>query len=164
MLKLLEELEQLVEREGKLHLFGKVLIDEEKFFVLLNKIRVALPDDLRRATELTQQQERVIEQAQQKAREIVEKAREEAAKLTARDEIVRRAEEQARQILQRAEEQARRVRENAEKYAQETRRAADDYAREVLEKLKAVIAKATAAIEEGLRELAASGESKERRA
>ena len=150
---MLDELEQLVEREGKFHIFGKVMIDEERFFVLLNKIRVALPDDIRRATEITRQGERVLEQAQQKAREVIERAKQEAAQLVARDEIVRRAEEEARRIIARAEEQAKKVRQEAERYAQETRRAAEDYAREVLGRLKGVLNRAVSAIDEGIREL-----------
>lgn len=146
-------MEKLVEKEGKLHLFGKVMIDEERFFVLLNKIRVALPEDLRRAMEITRQGERVMEQAQQRAREVIERAKQEAAKLVSQDEIVRRAEEEARRIMAKAEEQARRIRREAEGYAQEARRAADDYAREVLNRIKGVLNRTISTIDEGLREL-----------
>jgi hypothetical protein len=51
VLRLIDELEELVD-QGKAHIFGKVFIDEQEFFIQTAKIKDALPADLKKVDAL----------------------------------------------------------------------------------------------------------------
>jgi hypothetical protein len=43
---------------GKGHVFGKVFIDEQAFFIQTSKLKKALPDDLKKAERVTRDSDR----------------------------------------------------------------------------------------------------------
>jgi len=131
ILKLLDSLEDLA--EGAYSLFGKLYcVDKEEFYMLTNKIRASLPDEVRRASRVANDSDKIVsaakeeadiikEQAVEESNRIVDEARQMAAKLIDTSEINCLAKAQAQDIVA-----------NAESAARDIRRGADEYAREVL--------------------------------
>lgn len=91
-IRLIDELEQLVEN-GRYHVFDKVFIDEQAFFMLTAKLKEALPRDLENARNMlgreyasTEQpapstEKAVLDAAQVEAQRIIEEARREAERI-----------------------------------------------------------------------------------
>lgn len=152
ILRLLDRLEEL--SENARCYFGRAWgLDLEEFHMLTNKIRASLPDEVRRASRVAsdsdkivssakQEAEQIIEQAKAEAERIVEEARQMAAKLIDTSEINRLAKSQAQEIMSRAEADAR-----------EVRRGADEYAREVLAAIENHLAKVMGTLQKGREKL-----------
>jgi cell division septum initiation protein DivIVA len=125
--KLLDRLEDLV--EGSRHFFNKAWgVDLEEFYILTNKIKASLPDDVRKATRLTKDSQRIVDEARMEAEQVVERAKKEAERLVVdarseaerlkdNHEIVRLATTQAKELLSQAEEGAAQMKRGADEYA-----------------------------------------------
>ena len=152
ILKLLDSLEELAENTHSF--FGKAWgLDLEEFHMLTNKIRASLPDEVRRASRVAsdsdkivsaakEEAEMVIEQATEEANRIVEEARQMASKLVDTSEIHRLAKAQAQEVVSHADSMAR-----------ETRCGADEYAREVLAAIENHLAKVMGTLQKGREKL-----------
>lgn len=148
ILKLLDSLEELA--EGTYALFGKAWgMNLEEFHMLTNKIRASLPDEVRRASRVAsdsdkivsaakEEAEMIIAQATEESRRITEEARQMASKLVDTSEINRLAKAQAQETMSSAEAAAR-----------ETRRGADEYAREVLAAIENHLARVMGTLQKG---------------
>ncbi|UCH33360.1 MAG: ATPase [Armatimonadota bacterium] len=138
-LELIRQLEDLVDRETRWHVFRRVWgVDEEKFFTLLNKLRASLPEDLKKASRIAKESDRILAEAHEQAASILAEAQEQAALLVSNDEISKQAVKQSEEIVQRAREEA-----------DETRRQVNDYAKRVLQNLEGYTSKLLATIERG---------------
>jgi len=152
VLKLLDSLEDLA--EGSYRLFGKAWgLDLDEFHMLTNKIRASLPDEVRRASRVANDSDKIVsaakeeadlivEQATVESNRIVDEARQMASKLVDTSEINRLAKAQAQEIMTCAETAAR-----------DTRRGADEYAREVLSAVENHLAKVMGTIQKGREKL-----------
>lgn len=110
---------------------GRLLIDEERMLDIIDRMRVAVPEELKQARRVVQEQDRLLGEAQAR----VQQALEERGLLDAVEA------ERARLLLQ-AEEEAARVRSGA-----------DAYARQVLEDLDQRLARLLTSVRNGLNEL-----------
>ena len=131
ILKLLDKLEDLA--DGSMEFWHRAWgISLDEFHMLTNKIRASLPDEVRRASRVAGDSDRIVsaakeeaqiilEQAQAEAQRVVDEAKLEQQRLTNDSEIVRLATAQAKEIVASAEATGRNI-----------RRGADDYGREVL--------------------------------
>ncbi|NLN75150.1 MAG: hypothetical protein GX139_02415 [Armatimonadetes bacterium] len=152
ILKLLDSLEELA--ENSYSLFGKAWgVDLEEFHMLTNKVRASLPDEVRRATRVANDSDKIVsaakeeaniiaEKAIDEANRVVEEARQMAAKLIDTSEINRLAKAQAQDIMA-----------NAEASAREIRRGADEYARDVLAAMENHLANVMGALQKGREKL-----------
>lgn len=124
VLKLLSELEQMVENapRGPFGILWR--FDEEKFHHTLMKVRAHMPEEIKRASRYLRESERIA----QEAKELSERLREDshrAAKAEmerARGEathLVQQAENEAEVIVQDAREQAMQMMDNAEAQAKQ---------------------------------------------
>ncbi len=146
-LELMRQLEDLLERETKWHAFQRAWgVDEERFFTLLNRLRASLPEDLKRASRIAAESDRIFADAHEQAARILAEAQEQAALLVSNDEISKQAVRQSEEILQRAREEA-----------EDTRREVNDYARRVLANLESYTSKLLATIERGRQRLEQEG-------
>ena len=152
ILKLLDSLEELAENVHAF--FGRAWgLDLEEFHMLTNKIRASLPDEVRRASRVANDSDKIVsaakeeadviaEQAKEESARVVEEARQMAAKLIDTSEVNRLAKAQAQQMMSSAESTAR-----------ETKRGADEYAREVLAAIENHLAKVMGALQKGREKL-----------
>jgi cell division septum initiation protein DivIVA len=137
---LIDELEDALAEGRRVFFGGRLLVDEERILDIIDRMRVAVPEELKQAHRVIAEQERLISEAQAQ----VQQAMEEQGLLAAI------AAERAR-LLELAERDAAGVREGA-----------DQYARQVLEELEQRLARLTASVQNGLRELQPSNPPSQR--
>lgn len=154
----IDRLEDLILNGTSIPFTGKTLIDEEPLINQLDLIRINIPDCLQQATQLLQQREQILSEAQNYAQKIVENAQRKAAQLLDDSRIVQQAESQAHQIRrqvqqdcenlqrktiaeveqirQKIQQEAIKTRQQAILEAEEIQNEADIYADSVLCKLE----------------------------
>lgn len=146
--QVLDDLQALVERSGRIPGFGRKAVDERRFHSLLGQLREALPTDMREAARVTQEKERIIAEASARAEEMRSEAQQEAEGLVSESEIIRQARADAEEILRRSEAQA-----------QDIRKEAHTYATEVLDKIDGMVSRIAAAVEAGRAALAETADT-----
>ena len=87
--------------------------DLDRFFAQVNRIRSALPDEIKSANRVAQERQQILENAQAERERLLSEAREQAALLVSNDEVVRRATAQADEIIQRAAREAAEIKRSA---------------------------------------------------
>ncbi len=117
VLKLLEEMESLVERSSRIPMTGKSLIDPDAILDLLDRIRAILPDELRQAKWITKERERVLQEAQDEAKRMLTETKSYIEKLAEESSVVRQAQAQAEEIVLQAQKVAREIKAGANEYA-----------------------------------------------
>ena len=152
ILKLLDSLEELAENAHSF--FGRAWgLQLEDFHMLTNKIRASLPDEVRRASRIAGDSDKIVsaakeeadviaEQAIAEAKRVVGEARQMATKLIDTSEISKLAKAQAQEIMA-----------NADLAAREIRRGADEYAREVLAAIETHLAGVMGTLQKGREKL-----------
>jgi cell division septum initiation protein DivIVA len=149
---LLDRLEDLVENSR--HFFNKAWgIDLEEFYILTNKIKMALPDDVRKATRLTKDSQRIVEEARLEAEQILERARKEADRMVADAKAEADRLKDGHEIARMATTQAKEMLAQAEESAHEMRRGADDYALDVLTRMENEVTTVMRTIQKGREKL-----------
>ncbi len=138
---LVQRLEQYLFEESP-KVFGNRLVNEEVARSQIVQIRDAIPDELRRAREVLQQREAVLEQASQEAERVVAKAREDVEHIVVDHRVVKDARQQAQIILERAERDAVRLRSDA-----------DEYVFDALSQLQEELTRILRVVENGLQKL-----------
>lgn len=129
--QLIDEIEDILAQGRRVPFSGRLLIDEEKLLDIIDRMRVAVPEELKQARRVIAEQERLIGEAQ---------ARVQAA-----------LSEQG--LMDAIEAERMRLLDQAEREAIGIRNGADDYARQVLEDLQIRLSKLQASVQNGLGEL-----------
>jgi len=151
---LLDELEQLVDQSRRIWVTDKRLINEERFFILVNDIRASLPKDLELAEDTIRRAETIISNAESEAEKKVVEAREQAERILTEARAAAEKMISENEVTQEAQRRAAEIIEQAKTHGQQIRSGADAYALEVLNKLESMTAKITAAIRTGRAQLA----------
>jgi len=113
----LNELEEFIENSMRVPLTKRILIDEDKLFDYLDRMRTSLPDELRQAKWVLQEREKVINDSKKEATRIIEDTRIKLDKQAEESEIARQAQIKANEIIQKAEDVAREIKQGARDYA-----------------------------------------------
>lgn len=116
ILHLVDRLETLVNEGRRLPLSNKVMVDEQKIWDAIDQMRIAIPEEVKRAKRTNQERDRILAQAHEEAARVVELAREEAANLASQHEVAKAAETRAETILERARSDAESLRADADEY------------------------------------------------
>lgn len=138
----LDEIEAVIETGVGIPLSGRVLVNVEKVYDLLDELRRKIPDEIRHAQGVLMNREAVFAEARNQAETIIKEAQSYAEKLTRESSVVRRADEKAQEIL-----------EDAEREGREIRAGAHEYAGEVLRRLENALDKARVVVREGIEEM-----------
>lgn len=117
ILALVDGLEALVNEGWRIPFTVKTVINEVAFFEIIDQMRVAVPQELRRADELLENRESVMAAAAADAERIREEAREQAARLLDEHEIIAAARAEAERIRAQAQMDAEQARIDADEYA-----------------------------------------------
>lgn len=107
VLKLLEELEDIVDDATGFPLSNKIMLDAEEIFQIIREIRLALPDDVQQAKWIGDERDRILGEARAEYERIVREAKKQADYLVESDDITLRATKLASEIKQDAETHAR---------------------------------------------------------
>jgi hypothetical protein len=124
----LDRLEAVLNESRQLPFSAGALVDRDRCYDIINQLRVAIPQEVKRAQRMQQERERIIAQAKEEAERIVILAREQAESL--------------------AEEQ--RFVEQVETEAQDVRRGADEYALSVLQELESNLLRQLTTVRNGI--------------
>jgi F0F1-type ATP synthase membrane subunit b/b' len=112
----LQQLEELVQEAKSMPLSSSVLINRDEVLEMLREMQEDLPEEIKQARWIVKDREELLAKARTEGEKMVALAHEEQARLARKEEIARRAEEEADRILTEAEDKARSVREEAEDY------------------------------------------------
>ncbi len=116
---LIDRLEELILNSPKIPFSTKVMIDEERFFELLDRLREDLPTELAEAERIMQHQQAILAEAQSKAEKMIELTKEKARQAVEQSELVRQAQQMAEQVRQATERELRQQRYETDKYSEE---------------------------------------------
>lgn len=142
ILHLVDRLEELFNSGFHIPLTNETAVNEERFLDLIDQLRVAIPEEVKKAQQVMTQKERYLAQAQEEAQRTVNIARERVESLVQRDSISSAAEARAEQILQQAREDAAGIRGEA-----------DDYVLESLSRLEAEMSRLLLQVRNGIAKL-----------
>ena len=113
---LVDNLEQALNESTRIPLSAFLLVNEEKVYSLLDQMRVAVPEEIKRAGRIEAEKDRILAQAKEEAERIRELARQEAGELVKRDAIVNAAQNRAENIVERARRDSEALRQDADVY------------------------------------------------
>jgi hypothetical protein len=128
---LIDELEDALAEGRRVPFSGRLMVDEERILDIIDRMRVAVPEELKQARRVIGEQERLLSEA--------------------RTQVQQTMEEQG--LLAAVEAERIRLLDEAARDAQGVRAGADDYARQVLEELEQRLARLSASVQNGLKEL-----------
>ena len=116
ILHLVDRLEELFNESRPIPFTHNVVVDEDRMLDLIDQMRVAIPDQVKKAQKLVSERDRTLAQAQEEAKRTVNLAREKGEGLVERDSIVEAAQARADQIIEQAELDAEATRQEADLY------------------------------------------------
>ncbi|HMV28608.1 MAG TPA: hypothetical protein PKE23_04430 [Anaerolineales bacterium] len=120
ILQLIDRLEELFNDAKAVPFTHNVVVDEDKMLELIDQMRIAIPEEVKKAQQLVAQRDRVMAQAQEEANRTLQIARDKADGLVQKDMIVQEAQRRADQILAQARAEAEGVRADADNYVLDT--------------------------------------------
>ncbi|MBX0326860.1 hypothetical protein K2Z83_04085 [Oscillochloris sp. ZM17-4] len=131
---LIDEIEDALAEGRRVPFSGRLLVDEERILDIIDRMRVAIPEEQKRARRIIQEQERLIAEAQARVQQVLEE----------------------RGLLDAINTERARLLQQAEQEAVQVRAGADDYARQVLEDLDERLTKLVTSVRNGLSTLGGS--------
>jgi hypothetical protein len=129
--QLIDELEDALAEGRRVPFSGRLMVDEERILDIIDRMRVAVPEELKHAKRVIGEQDRLIAEARARVQATLQEEGLQAAIDSERERLLAMAERDA-QII---------------------RSGADDYARQVLEELEQRLQKIMASVQNGLQEL-----------
>src|SRR3990172_7941143 len=99
ILQLIDRLEELFNDAKSVPFTHNVVIDEDRMLELIDQMRIAIPEEVKKAQQVVAQRDRVMAQAQEEANRTLTLAREKADQLAQKDLIVQEAQRRAEQIV-----------------------------------------------------------------
>ncbi|MDA8335747.1 MAG: ATPase [Peptococcaceae bacterium] len=133
LFEVINELEELVDSSPRIPMTRRILVDEERILEFLDRIRTAMPEEMRQAKWVVQEREKVLSESRKEAQKIVDNAQKEVERRIDENEITGKARETADEIIHKAEKVSWDIKQGAHEYA-------DDLLRTLQEKLDRVAA------------------------
>jgi cell division septum initiation protein DivIVA len=134
----IDEMIALVEGARSMPMSRNCIIDRAEMIGVLEQLRTELPAELRRASALLEERDKIIEAGQREAERIVSEGEAEHARLVSINEIVVSAEHEASRIIGEARAEAQRLRDEV-----------DDYVDTALANFEQLLTRSLASIERG---------------
>jgi cell division septum initiation protein DivIVA len=116
---LVDRLEQALNESFRFPLSAYLFVNEDRVFNIIDQMRVAIPEEVKRANRIEAEKDRILAQAKEEADRIRELAKQEAAELVRRDSISLSSQQRADNILERARREAEALRHDADAYVVE---------------------------------------------
>ena len=132
VMKVLDEMEELIENSGRIPLTGKVIIAAEPLLESIDRIRSLFPEELRQAQWVSKERDRILTEAEQEAQQMVSKTHSEVQLLAKDTEIVKEANYQAANMLMEAQQKAVEIEQGANSYALDVLKSLDENLSKVL--------------------------------
>jgi len=120
ILQLIDRLEELFNAAKAVPFTHNVVVDEDRMLELIDQMRIAIPDEVKKAQQVMAQRDRVMAQAQEEANRTLQLARDKAEQMVLKDMIVQEAQRRAEQIVSQARADAEATRVDADNYVVDT--------------------------------------------
>jgi cell division septum initiation protein DivIVA len=140
ILQLIDRLEELFNESKNIPLTRNVMVDEDRMLDIIDQMRIAIPEEVKKAQQLLGQRDRVLAQAQEEANRTLELARQKSDQLVTKDSVVQDAQRRADQIIAQSRAEAENIRADA-----------DDYAMNSLSQLESELDRITNQVANGIR-------------
>ena len=114
---ILDDIENLVVDARRVVFTNKCIIEEDDLIRLVDDLRSELPLQLRKADQVIEQQEKMLEDARKEAEHIIEQAKNYALKLTEDSEIVKQAQAQAQSLMEKTIQNTEALKQDSLQYA-----------------------------------------------
>jgi cell division septum initiation protein DivIVA len=134
----IDEIITLVENARSVPMSRNCMFDRGELIGLLDQLRADLPTELRRATALLEERDKILEAGRNEAERIIADAEAEHARLVSVNEITVSAEHEGARIIGEARSEAQRLREEV-----------DDYVDTALANFEQFLTRSLASIERG---------------
>ncbi|MBT9164196.1 MAG: hypothetical protein DDT23_00186 [candidate division WS2 bacterium] len=105
--KIIDLLEKTVMSSSNLPFTGKVLLDREKIYSLIEELRESLPQEFNQAKRIVSEKQIVLEDTQKEASKILDKAKSEASRLIEESTITKAAQVRAEEIVRQGEKEVK---------------------------------------------------------
>ncbi len=113
---LVDRLEQVLNSSYRFPLSAYLMVNEDEVFNIIDQMRVTIPEEIKRASRIEAEKERILAQAKEEAERIRGLAKDEAQELVGRDAVTLTAQQRAENILERARRDAEALRQDADVY------------------------------------------------
>ncbi len=117
ILYLVDRMEELLNNSKRLPMSSKIMVDQDEILDIVDQMRIAIPEEIKQARKVHQDQERTAAQAKEEAARVIMLAKEDAARLVNEHAVIKTASERSAQIEQAAKEEAEATRKDADQYA-----------------------------------------------
>ncbi len=125
MEELLDQLDEMLDRSMKIP-GGKSLISIEKFRIIIDDIRLNVPQEIKQARGIVADRAEIIANAKKEAEGIIHAAEERARALVAQEEISKLAQQKANETVAQAQAKSREMRKAAQDFVEEIMRRTDE--------------------------------------
>lgn len=136
ILDALDSLEDGIEKCVHVPFSNKTLIDKEEILEMVKEVRLRLPDDIKQAKWIKQEELRIIEQAETEAERIVNDAKNKISSLVDDHEITKKAYIQANEIIESAQKSSREIKSGTKQYADQILLKVEDVLQDTLNVLQ----------------------------
>jgi vacuolar-type H+-ATPase subunit H len=135
MYKLLEQLDELIDRSNRVPITGKIMVDEHTVLNILDALQKTVPEEIQQAHVIIDERERILTDARNEGREILKQAQAKAEQMVNEDEVRRKGQAQAEEMVAQAQTYFLEMKRNALVYSndilQKTEGALDSLMRQV---------------------------------
>ncbi|MBT3322266.1 MAG: hypothetical protein HN392_08265 [Anaerolineae bacterium] len=126
ILHLIDRLEELFNESRALPFTHNVIVDEDRMLDIIDQMRIAIPDEVKKAQQMLNQSDRILAQAEEKANRTTVLAEEKANEMTSEDVLIEKAKLRADNVLEQARADAAATRMDADNYVVETLSGVED--------------------------------------
>jgi cell division septum initiation protein DivIVA len=120
ILQLIDRLEELFNAAKAVPFTHNVVVDEDRMLELIDQMRIAIPEEVKKAQQVMAQRDRVMAQAQEEANRTLQLSRDKADQMVQKDMIMQEAQRRADQIVSQARAEAESTRVDADNYVVDT--------------------------------------------
>lgn len=134
--KLLEELENVIDRATEVPFSNKKMVDKDEIERLIDAINQSLPNELESARRIVADKERILLDAEKKADDTIAQAKDYIARITEESELVKQAQERANEVVTAANHSAEELRSSSVTYATDVLKYVETNMENMLDTLK----------------------------
>lgn len=121
----LDQIDEMTDRALRLP-GGKCIIDTEKLRIVIDDIRLNLPQEIKQARGIVADRADIITSAKREAENIIRASEERGRAMVAQEEITRQAQARASEIIAQAQAKSREMRKAAQDFVDEVMRRCDE--------------------------------------
>jgi hypothetical protein len=120
ILQLIDRLEELFNESKNVPFTKNVMVDEDRMLDIIDQMRIAIPEEVKKAQQLLGQRDRVLAQAQEEANRTLELARQKADQMVTKDVVAVEGQRRSDILVSQARSEADNIRADADDYVMDS--------------------------------------------